>query len=360
MKKEVPKDITHTYAIVLAGGAGTRLWPLSRKDLPKQMQSVVSDRSLIDETVSRLQGVLPREHIFVSTTKNYAEKIMEILPNFPKENIIVEPIARGKIAALALAASIIQKRDREAILFVLASDHTIAGISAFQKSIHNAFSYITSHPHDILLVGITPTKPDASLGYIKLGNKASGGVSYVEKFIEKPSERVAKHYVDSKEYLWNTSYYCVRASTLLQVYGDADPAIIRGITAFLKQNHVSDFLTIPDKAHEMEFLDPARHRLMVMRGTFSWADVGTWESLHHVLTNLNKKSVMAKSGRHVDVASTNSLVVSTADKLIATVGLKNVVVVNMPDVLLVLNKDRSHDIKKLLATLKNKGMGKYL
>ncbi|OGZ46626.1 MAG: hypothetical protein A3J54_01155 [Candidatus Ryanbacteria bacterium RIFCSPHIGHO2_02_FULL_45_13b] len=360
MQKEVSKDLSHAHAVVLAGGAGTRLWPLSRKDLPKQMQSLVSDRSLIDETVSRLEGVLPRERIFVSTTKNYAEKIMEILPNLPKENIIVEPVARGKIAALALAASTIQKRNKQAMMFVLASDHTIADISAFQKSIRNAFSYINSHPRDILLVGITPTKPDTGLGYIKRGHKASGGVSYVEKFIEKPSERVAKHYVESKEYLWNTSYYCMRTSTLLQVYGDADPTITSGITAYLKRKQVSDFLRIPDKAHEMEFLDPTRHRLMVMRGTFSWADVGTWESLHHVLMNLNKRSLMAKSGRHVDVASTDSLVVSTADKLVATVGLKNVVVVNTPDVLLVLNKEHAHDIKKLLATLKNKGMSKYL
>lgn len=360
MENKLPKDVQHAYAVVLAGGAGTRLWPLSRKDLPKQMQPLVSDRSLIDETVSRLEKILPREHIFISTTKNYAEKIVEILPNFPKEHIIVEPIARGKIAALALAASVIQKKDKEAILFVLASDHTIANISAFQKSVRNAFSYIVSHPADILLVGIAPTKPDTSLGYIKLGNKASGGVSYVEKFVEKPSARVAKHYVESGEYLWNTSYYCTRAANLLRVYGDADPAIVRGITAFLKQKKISDFLTIPDKAHEMEFLDPVRHRLMVMRGTFSWADVGTWESLHEVLTNLHKNSTLVKNGNHVDVASSNSFVVSTADKLVATVGLKNVIVVNTPDVLLVLNKERTHNIKKLLATLKNKGMDTYL
>src|SRR3989338_140104 len=360
MKREVPKDVSHTYAVVLAGGAGTRLWPLSRKELPKQMQSLVSERSLIDETIARLKGVLPREHIFVSTTQNYAEKITAILPDLPKEHIIIEPVARGKIAALALAASTIQKKDTQAILFVLASDHTIAGISAFQKSIRSAFSYIASHPRDILLVGITPTKPDTSLGYIQRGKKASGGVSHVEKFIEKPSERVAKHYVDSGEYLLNTSYYCMRASTLLEAYGDADPAIIRGITAFLKQKRVSDFLKIPDKAHEMEFLNPARHRLMVMRGTFSWADVGTWESLHHVLMNLNKNSTLTKNTQHVDIASTGSLVVSTADKLVATVGLNNVVVVNTPDVLLVLNKERSRDIKKLLLTLKEKGMGKYL
>ena len=246
------------------------------------------------------------------------------------------------------------------MIFVLASDHTIADVSAFQKSLRNAFSYIVSHPRDILLIGIAPTKPDSSLGYIKLGGKTGGGIFHVEKFIEKPSERIAKHYVESKEYLWNTSYYCMRASTLLQVYEDADPAIISGIAAFLKRKRVSDFFRIPDKAHEMEFLDPVRHRLMVMRGTFSWADVGTWESLHHVLESLNKNSMLTKSGRHVDVASTDCLVVSTVEKLVATVGLKNVVVVNTPDILLVLNKERSHDIKKLLATLKNKGMGKYL
>lgn len=357
--RKLPK---HNYAVILAGGAGTRLWPLSRRNLPKQMQKFVSDKTLIDETVDRLIGFVPKDHIYIATTGNFAAKIKELLPDIPADNIVVEPVARGTTAALALVVTTIHRRDKDARIFSLASDHAVTDIKLFQKTLLDTFNYVAGNPKDIALVGIKPTRPDTGLGYIKMKKQlqADPPVYTVDKFVEKPSHEVAKKYVESGEYYWNAAYYCFRAATLLKAYEDADPNIIDSVNSYLATGDVTEFMQAPDKVHEIEVINPAKYRLALIPADFTWSDIGNWQALHDVLSSMQGKNLVTNSSRHIDINSSNCLIVSTGEKLVATVGLDNVVVVDTPDVLLVLDKNQPQEIKELLDTLKANGMTEYL
>jgi mannose-1-phosphate guanylyltransferase/mannose-6-phosphate isomerase len=359
MSEKLPQ---HNYAVIMAGGSGTRLWPLSRKDLPKQMQKFVSDKTLINETVERLMGFIKPENVYISTTANYEEKIRSLLPEIPGKNIVVEPIARGTTAALALVTTTIYQRDPEARLFYIASDHAVTDVEKFQRTLLDTFNYIAQNPKDIALVGIKPTRPDTGLGYIKMSEKISDEpeVHLVDKFVEKPSLKVAKLYVNSGEYYWNAAYYCFSAKTLLEAYEDADPELTSNVEAYIRSNDIEDFNKVPVKAQEIEVIDASKYRLVLVPADFSWSDIGNWQALHELLASIEGTNLIAHSSKHIDINSSNCLVMSTSEKLIATVGLDNLVVVDTPDVTLILNKEQPQEIKQLLEILKEKGMTEYL
>ncbi|MDN5856220.1 MAG: NTP transferase domain-containing protein, partial [Actinomycetia bacterium] len=174
MVTDVTTTYEHRYVVVVAGGSGTRLWPASRRELPKQMQAFISDRTLIAETVERLRsGPVPADHIYISTTQNYADRIRQLLPDLPADNIIVEPVPRGTAAAFALFTTMIAARDPSAILLTLASDHAVTGLSEFHETMRRCYEYVESHRDAIALVGIEPTRPDTGLGYIKVSEPLS-------------------------------------------------------------------------------------------------------------------------------------------------------------------------------------------
>ncbi len=361
--KKIPKN---GYAVIMAGGSGTRLWPLSRRDLPKQMQNFIGNKTLINETVERLYGFIDKSKIYISTTANYAPKIKELLPEIPEENIIIEPVSRGTTAAFALAAMHIKKRDPEAIILTIASDHSVTNIDEFHKSIQKAFSHVKDNQGDIALIGIKPTRPDTGLGYIKIKNKGGSAknknvrVYLVEKFIEKPNRKVAEDYVSSENYYWNTAYYCFKAETLLEAYKDADPKINESVKKYLSTGNVKDFAKTPAKNHEIEIIDASKHRLVMIPGNFSWKDIGSWQGIHEVLSGMQGQNLVTNSRKHVDINSSNCLIFSGGEKLIATVNLDNLVIVDTKDVLLVINKNNSQDIKKLIEVIKTKNMSDYL
>lgn len=359
MSRQLPK---HNYAVIVAGGSGTRLWPLSRRNLPKQMQKFITDKTLIDETVARLIDFVPKENIYVATTGNYGPKIKEILPMIPAENIIIEPVARGTTAAFALFASTIYQRDKEARIFSLASDHAVTDVKKFQKTMMDAFNYVADNKEHIALVGIKPTRPDTGLGYIKMKKEIQSEptIYTVDKFVEKPSSEVAKKYVESGEYYWNAAYYCFSAKTLLEAYKEADPTIIESVNAYMASGDIEDFMKVPDKVHEIEVINPAKYQMVLIPADFSWSDIGNWQALHELLADLEGSSMIAHGARHIDINSSNCLIFSREEKLVATVGLDNLVVVDTPDVLLVLNKEQPQEIKQLLENLKANGMNQYL
>ncbi len=357
-----PKLPQHNYAVIMAGGSGTRLWPLSRRNLPKQMQKFVSDKTLIDETVDRLLTFIPASNIYISTTGNLAAKIKEAVPNIPAKNIIIEPFARGTTAAFALVTSTIYRNDKDATIFSLASDHSVTNVEEFQRTVLDSFNYVIDNPEQIALIGIKPTRPDTGLGYIKVLDKVSDEpvIYNVEKFVEKPGLKVAKQYVESGDYYWNAAYYCYKAKTLIAAYKDADPEIIEHVEAFIESGNPDDFSKVPTKAHEIEIINTKKYHLALVPGYFQWSDIGNWQALHEVLATMQGKDLVTSSAKHIDINSSNCLIMSTENKLVATVGLDNVVVVDTPDVLLVLNKEQPQDIKELLESLKAQGLTEYL
>ncbi len=356
---------SHHYAIIVAGGSGTRLWPISRKELPKQIQKLVSDKTLIEETAERLADVVPYENLFISTTTNYADKIREILPQVPYDNVIVEPVARGTTAAFALFSETIYRRDAEAIIFSLASDHAVKGNDLFHESMRTAFSFIEKHQKSIAIVGVKPTKPDTGLGYIKIEQKINDNplIYSVEKFVEKPGLKVAKAYLDSGEYYWNTAYSCFKAQTLIEAYEEADPAIMKGVKAYLSSGKQADFETVPIKSQEIDIINASRFPLALVAASFDWSDIGNWDTLHDLLAEVggNPDKTVGNGQQYINIDSTNCMVrVEDSKKLVATVGLDNVVIVDTKDALLVLDKAHTQDVKAVLEAIKQRGLNDYL
>lgn len=364
MVTDVTTTYEHRYVVVVAGGSGTRLWPASRRELPKQMQAFISDRTLIAETVERLRsGPVPADHIYISTTQNYADRIRQLLPDLPADNIIVEPVPRGTAAAFALFTTMIAARDPSAILLTLASDHAVTGLSEFHETMRRCYEYVESHRDAIALVGIEPTRPDTGLGYIKVSEPVSSDplIYSAEKFVEKPSLEVATQYAVSGEHFWNAAYYCFDANTLIKAYLDGDARLIEAARAFRASGRTSDYEAAPEKVHEIEFVNSQTYPLVVVPGAFQWSDVGNWNALHSLLARVSGESAMVvKSRHHIDVNSSNCLVFSQEDRLVATIGLENIVVVSTDDVVLVLNKDEPEQLPALLGMLRQEGLTEYL
>jgi mannose-1-phosphate guanylyltransferase/mannose-6-phosphate isomerase len=326
------------YAVVVAGGSGTRLWPLSRRHLPKQMQPLMSDRTLIAETVDRLRGVVPPENVFISTTDNYRQMISDQLPDIDAANFIVEPEARGTAAAFALLANHIYRLDPEAVVFSLASDHAITDIDRFQQTMLRAYELIEREPQFVAIVGIRPTRPDTGLGYIK-GRRVDAtdeNVFRAEKFVEKPTREVAQGYLDSGEYFWNSAYYCFRVSTLLKAYDDADPSLVRATAEYLDTHDPAAYRRAPTKVHEMEIIDSTKFPLAVIAAEFQWSDIGTWVALHRALSERGGTDLVSK-GRHRDLGSSHCLVLNDDDRVVVTVGLNNVAVIATSEEVLVFD-----------------------
>jgi mannose-1-phosphate guanylyltransferase len=356
----------HQYAVVVAGGRGTRLWPLSRKSLPKQMQKFVSDKVLIDETVERLKGVVPTENIYISSTIDLAPKIRAVLPDLPEGNIIVEPSARGTTVAFALLSRTIFNKDPDATIFTLASDHVVTELDPFREAIENAFQYIDKNPLSIALIGVKPNRPDNGLGYIKSDKvlQDSPRVYSVEKFVEKPSTAVAKKYVESGEYFWNAAYYCFKAKTLIEAYSEADPDITKWAERYVSSGDVDDFMKIPRKVHEIETINASKYPLALITADFSWSDIGNWQAVHDILLSTKKDTgdglYIQEAYKHIDIDSKNSFLYSTDHKLVATVGLENLIIVSTEDALLIMNRDDPQKIKDVIELMEAKDLKEYL
>ncbi len=361
-------DHSHRYAVVVAGGSGTRLWPLSRKALPKQMQALMSEKSLIAETVDRLEGVIPVERIFVSTTENYLEPIRSLLPGVPRENYIVEPEGRGPTVAFALLASTIVARDPEAVVFSLASDHAVTEVDRFRQAVRTSLEYVDAHPGEIAVVGITPTRADTGLGYIRVREPVQDEplVYRAGKYVEKPSLEVARDYVQSGQSFWNAAYYCFRAQTLLDAYADANPLLVEHTAAFLKTGDLETYRQIPGEFHEIDIIDSAKYPIAVVPGDFRWSDIGNWSSLHRTLAEITGSDVVTSGDNaYVDVESHNVFVRSSDGRRVVVMGMKDVGIICTDDAVVVIGLDGlesspEKSMKVLLERLRENGMDDLL
>ena len=357
----------HRYAVVVAGGSGTRLWPLSRQALPKQMQTLMSDRTLIAETVDRLRGVVPIEQVYISTTENYRASMHELLPEIRAENFIIEPESRGTPAAFALLAQRLHRLDPEAVIFTLASDHAITQVDRFQETMRTSYSFIEQHPEWLSIVGIAPTRPDTGLGYIRAQEviQETPAVLKVEKYAEKPTHEVAQSYLESGNYFWNSAYYCFRADTLLAAYVRADNRLVEATGDYLDSGDPEDYLRAPVAVHEVDIIDTALTPLALVPAEFTWSDIGNWAALHRSLRDLIGKDVIARdTQRHTDIGSTSSLVLNTDERIVVTAGLDRIAVVATQDALLVVDMQHLEEMpgimQELIEKLREQGKEDYL
>jgi len=359
--------------VIPAGGAGSRLWPLSRASAPKFLLDLTgSGDSLLRTTWDRLAPLVPADRLMVVTGVAHRESVVHQLPELTAENLVIETEPKDSSAAIGLAAALLERRDPEAILGSFAADHVIRGNVLFQRAVRTAVQaadqgYITT-------IGIHPTFPATGFGYISCGG-ARGDIAPfdiydVTEFVEKPDETTASEYLAKGGYLWNAGMFIGKATVLLEQMALAVPemvAALREIAAAWDTDRAAEvrerlWPTLPKVAIDYTVAEPAAEagRMVCVTAHFEWDDVGDFASVANLLSR-GRKSDLAVLGDGAQVLSDNSsgIVVSESDRLVALVGMQDVVVVDTADVLLVTSKQHAQDVKSLVERMKGRG-GKHL
>lgn len=350
------------FAVVMAGGAGTRLWPAARRHSPKQLQRLIFDKPLIVETVDRLTRVYPLEHILIVTARQYAEPIGDVLPDLPRENIISEPVGRNTAAAIALAAFQIAREDRNAVFAVFPADHVILKPEALYQALE--FADELALQHRVVDIGVLPSHPETGYGYIELGQQieARDGIKAfdVQRFVEKPDVERARQYLEAGNYIWNSGMFVWRAGEFLdalqanlpETYQRLKPAYESGSWDELAEAYAR----IPDISVDYGIMEKVSD-VVAVPVDFGWRDIGDWAALYDMMEHDDNGN--AFNGKHVDLDTRDSLLLSPT-KLVAAVGVSDLIVVDTDDVLLVMPRSRAQDVKKLLDKLKERGDTEYL
>jgi mannose-1-phosphate guanylyltransferase len=349
--------LEHFWAVIPAGGAGTRLWPLSRQGSPKFLHDLTGGgRSLIQATYDRL-APLAADRMLVITGQAHRDAVAGQLPELGADAVVAEPSARDSMAAIGLAAALLEARDPKAVMGSFAADHVITETEAFRAATETAVE--AARAGWLVTIGMEPTHPATGFGYINVGDALDGvaGAFAVREFVEKPSAEVAAAYVEAG-YRWNAGMFVARPGVLLDLLGEQDPdfaAALRGIAA--DPSTLADvWPTLPRIAVDHAVAEPAAAagRVAVVPGTFGWDDIGDFASLQTLLVGDDPVTVLGDAGlvRSVDA---DGLVVPHGGRMVAVVGLRDVVVVDTGDALLVTTLERAQDVKAIVAALKEDG-----
>lgn len=355
--------------VILAGGSGSRLWPVSRKDVPKQSKPILKNQTLLLSTYKRLlKGFSPRD-IYVATNINQVGSIKEQLPELKKSNLIAEPDKKDTAAAIGLAATILAKKNPREIFININSDHHIKNEEEYVRIIKLAEKTVKKYPDTGVLIGVKPNYPETGYGYIKMGKQATEidktKIFVIEAFKEKPDIKTAEEYVKQWEYLWNIGCFAWRADTLLTLYEKFLPSTYRILMRIQKSLGTKD----EDKIIKREFskikpisvdygIIEKAPKLNVIPADFGWADVGHWRTVKDILCPSKKKSVTI--GKVMEIESEDNLIYNYSDKLIATVGVKGMVLIETNDAILLCPKDKAQDVKQIVKKLKEEGLTQYL
>jgi len=352
-------------ALIMAGGRGERFWPKSRKNLPKQFLSLTDDgKTMIQLTVERILPIVDIEDIYIATNKDYLPLIREQLPNLPEENVICEPIGRNTAPCIAVSAAIISKKYDDAIMMVLPSDHLVKYSSMYQRSLSDACEVAEAND-SFVTVGITPDYPETGYGYIKFVNTVSEGRAYkVDKFVEKPDIEKAKEYLASDDYLWNSGQFIWKVSTILEKIKALMPETYDGAMEIKGAYGTSSYETVLNKVFP-EFpsisidygIMEKSENIFVIPGTFGWDDVGSWLAVERIKKSNEYGNIV--DGNIVTI-NTKNCIIQGDKKLIATVGLEDLVIVDTEDATLICDRDSTADIKKVLENLRICNRNEYL
>ncbi len=352
------------YAVILAGGSGTRFWPLSREATPKQLLRVFGDSTMIQQTVERLNNCVPLDKTYIVTGQKYAYDIKRQLVEtcgYGSFKVIVEPEGRNTAPAIGLAAVYIKKRSPNAVMAVMPSDHVILRNADFRKVLEKAGKlarkgYLTT-------IGIIPDRPETGYGYIKKGASLTETEDLqgfrVESFVEKPGRKKALEYLKSGDYLWNSGIFVWRAIDILTEIRNQMPDLYRGLLEIEKAIGKKDekevlnrvFSTFKSVSIDYGVMEKAP-MVAVMPADIGWSDVGSWRALDDISEKDEAGNII--TGNVIDIGSRNSILYA-GKRLIASVGLENVVVVDTPDATLICNKNDAQDVRKVVSKLREKG-----
>ncbi|RNL63041.1 mannose-1-phosphate guanylyltransferase [Nocardioides marmoriginsengisoli] len=352
------------WAVVPAGGAGTRLWPLSRAGAPKFLHDLAGDgRTLLQATYDRLQPLVG-ERLLVVTGAAHQVAVRGQLAELPADQVIAEPSPRDSMAAIGLAAAIIERQDPDAVIGSFAADHVIADPEAFRACVTEAAA--VARTGLLVTLGITPDSPSTGFGYIRLGERLDGfpTAHAVDSFVEKPDADTAQAYVDSGDYRWNAGMFVARASVVLDLLAENHPDLARDLRAIAAEpqqlDELWDGLTKIAIDHAIAEPAAAAGKVAVVPGSFGWEDIGDFEAL----TDLTPAQDSTREGTGIKVLGdaarvfaqqSSGLVVTGTERTIAVLGLENVVVVDTGDAVLVTTTEHAQDVKSIVEALKAAG-----
>ena len=344
-------------ALIMAGGRGERFWPKSRKNMPKQFLSLTDDgKTMIQLTVERISPLVKLEDVYVATNRDYKKLVLEQLPGLPEENVLCEPVGRNTAPCIGLGAVHITKKYEDAMMFVLPSDHLIKFNKMYLRTLQDACD-VAEKNSNLVTIGITPDYPETGYGYIKFDSHVTEGRAYkVDRFVEKPSLEVAKEYLATEEYLWNSGMFIWKVSSILKNIQKFMPEtyekLIRIQEAIGTENaeHVleKEFTAIQSQSIDYGIMEKAKD-IYILPGTFGWDDVGSWLAVERIKKTNEFGNVV--DGNIITV-NTHNCVIQGSRKLIATVGMEDMIVVDTEDATLICSKDHAGDIKKVLENLK--------
>lgn len=352
-------------ALIMAGGRGERFWPKSRKTMPKQFLSLTDDgKTMIQLTVERISSLVDMEDIFISTNKDYKKLVLEQLPEIPEENILCEPVGRNTAPCIGLGAIHVAKKYDDALMMVLPSDHLIKYTKMFVNTLSDGCSIAEKGPN-LVTIGITPDYPETGYGYIKFNPEISDGHAFgVDRFVEKPTLEVAKEYLETEEYLWNSGMFVWKVSTILNNIQKFMPETYQGLIKIQEaigteqQDAVleSTFSNFKSESIDYGIMEKADN-IYILPGTFGWDDVGSWLAVERIRKTNESGNVV--EGNIITVDCKNNII-QGGKKLIATVGIEGLIIVDTEDATLVCDKDSAGDIKKVLENLKICNRDEYI
>jgi mannose-1-phosphate guanylyltransferase len=344
------------YAVIMAGGIGARFWPRSKKKSPKQLLKIVGENTMIQETVKRINGLVPKENILIVTNETQKPGIMEQLPEIPVENIIVEPFGRNTAACIGLASIIIQKRSSDAVTFVMPADHIIKDNEKFLETLETAAKF-SSEKNALLTIGIQPTRPETGYGYIQIDeDSGKNNVYKVLTFAEKPNYATAVNFIKSGDFFWNSGMFIWKIDTILDEMSKLMPDLYEGLVQLKEHLNNSDFPnTLSEVYGHLKSISidygimEKSDRVFLVKGLFSWSDVGSWEAVYE-LSDKDADGNVKVGTVYTDMALDSYIY--SPDKLTAVIGLDNVIVINCNDALLICKRDKAQDVKNIIDYLK--------
>ncbi|MDA1079310.1 MAG: sugar phosphate nucleotidyltransferase [bacterium] len=362
----------HVYAVLLAGGGGTRLWPKSRGQTPKQFLKLFGDETMLQYSVRRITKLVPWEKIIVVTNTLYQDEVQKQLPEIPKRNIIAEPEKKETALAMLVGALYARSLDKDAIIINSASDHVVSDESEFVRVMRAAVQ-VAAKNESMVSVGITPTHPATGFGYIKIGNdikKLDKGLSLfaVDSFTEKPNEATARAFISTGRYFWNANMYVWSATVLIDAFAKHMPEMLQLTKPLLSAKgdaFIKQLPAIYAKAESISIdysISEKADNLALIPGDFGWNDVGDWKVVYDLETkDLSGNVVLSESDKaHVlSIGSANNLVHANG-RLIALVGIQDMIIIDTNEILMLIPKSKSQDVKKIVERLKEEKQVEYL
>lgn len=354
--------LEHFYAVIMAGGGGTRLWPVSRHTTPKQMLKLFGERSLFQIAVDRLEGLFTTDQIFVVTIAEQARQLHEITPDIPLSNYLIEPMPRGTAAVVAMAAAALYHQDKDAVLAILTADHFIADIPEFQKILCAAHDL--ANEGYITTLGIAPNYASTGYGYIESGQELGtfrGAKGFkVKHFVEKPDEPTAKIFLHNPLMAWNSGMFITRADVILEEFKLYMPELSRSIeelASLIGRDHTNEkfintWSAIKPQTIDYGIMEKSQKAAVIPAANLGWNDVGSWDSLFEVLTPDQNGNIIVNANP-ITLETKDSLIVSTdPSSVVVTMGLKDIIVVKTPDAVFICPRGESQRVKELVNYLK--------